>query len=154
MKDFEGAAECLPLIVDGIRRHSAVRNASIAAAEEQEKVHREQQALVKMKGTSTNPRTSLGDPKDGSFPHHGPSSAGVAVSEHQAGESRRAGAVRAGERQGSAVTRRLVTPGVARNSDELSSKMCPDFPLFKALSGGEGGSMSARVQPVVAAALR
>ncbi|CAM9120215.1 unnamed protein product, partial [Ectocarpus sp. 13 AM-2016] len=143
MKDFGGAAESLSLIVDGIRRHSAVRNTSIAAAEEQEKVQREQQALVKMRRTTTNPRTSLGDRKDDSFPHHGLD-----------GESRGAGAVRAGERQGSATIRQLVRPGVARISNEVSSKMCPDFPLLKALSGGEGGSMSARVQPVTAAALR
>ncbi|CAM9599697.1 unnamed protein product, partial [Ectocarpus sp. 4 AP-2014] len=87
MKYFGGAAESLSLIVDGIRRHSAVRNASIAAAEEQEKVQREQQALVKMRRTSTNPRTSLGDRKDGSFSHRGLD-----------GESRGAGAVRARER--------------------------------------------------------
>ncbi|CAM9205112.1 unnamed protein product, partial [Ectocarpus sp. 12 AP-2014] len=89
VKDFGRAAESLSLIVDGIRRHSAVRNASIAAAEEQEKVQRDQQALVKMRRTSTHHTTSLGDRKDGSFPHHG-------LDE----ESRGAGAVRAGQRQG------------------------------------------------------
>lgn len=131
MKDFEGAADHISLILDGIRRESAVRCASAAAAEEQEKLQREQQIA----GKTTNPSNRQ---------------EGKTLAGQQAGGSAAATATA----RSSAVARRMNMPGGARRDMDFVSKMCPEYPLFKALSAGEGGSMSTRAQSVVSVAFR
>lgn len=144
MKDFEGAADHISLILDGICRESAVRCASAAAAEEQEKLQREQQIAVKTTNASNN-NTTMGS----SFSPQGPGSKGKALADQQAGRSAAEPATAR-----SAAAKRMKMPGGARKNKDFVSKMCPEYPLFKALSVGEGGSMTTRAQPVVSVALR
>ena len=146
VQDFEGAADCISLMMDGIRRRSAVRTASTAAAEEHEKLLREQQI-------AGNAQPS-GDGSIGvSRAHQGTPSSGNTLATQQAGESGRAAATpAAGQKDG--VIRRVAIPGVARKKKASVFKMSPENPLFKTLSAGEGGTMSTRTQPAAAAALR
>lgn len=144
VKDFEGAADHISLILDGICHESAVRCASAAAADEQEKLHREQQIAVKMTNASSNNTTI-----DSSFSPQGSGSEGKTVTTQQAGAS---GVAPAAAR--SAVPRRTKLSGGARKTKDFVSKMCPEYPLFKALSAGEGGAVSTRAHPVASVALR
>lgn len=140
--------------MDGIRRRSAVRSASTAAAEEQEKLLRDQQAAGKTTTTSIATKTSRDGSIDNSPALQGTPSNGATLATQQVGGSGGAAAVPAAARQVSVATRRVAAPGAARKKKAFVSRMSPEHPLFKALSAGEGGSMSTRAQPVASAALR
>lgn len=141
--------------MDGIRRRSAVRTASTAAAEGQEKFLRgcsRQQVAGNVTTTSTTTQASRDGSTDSSRAQGTPSG-GTALASQQVEGSGGAAAVPAAVRDGG-VMRRVAIPGVARKKKASVSKMSPEHPLFKALSAGEGGTMSTRAQPVAAAALR
>lgn len=61
---------------------------------------------------------------------------------------------RAVEAKGGALARRVVIPGRVRQNHDHVSNMRPDYPLFKALPPGEGGTMNTRAQSAAAAAMR
>lgn len=154
IQEFEGATDCISLIMDGIRRRSAVRRASTAAAEGQEKLLREQQVAGKTTATRSTMKTSRDDSNDDSPAAGGLPSNGATTGAQQAGGSGGTGAAPAAARVGGVVARRVGVPGGARKMTTSVSRMSPKRPLFKALSAGEGGAMSTRAQPVSAAALR
>eukprot|EP00752_Nemacystus_decipiens_P006721 g6044.t1 len=152
IQDFEGAADCISLIIDGIRRRSAVRTASIAAAERQEKLLREQQIAGKQTTTAT--MQSSGDGSIISSPARPRMlSSGAALASQQVGGAGATTVAPAAARNGS-VTRRAAILGVSRRKKASEAKRSPEHPLFKSLSAGEGGTMSTRAQPVAAVALR
>lgn len=139
--------------MDGIRRRSAVRSASTAAAEGQEKLLREQQVAGKITPTSNTMPQSRDGASGGPLAPQDTRSNGATFSAQQVGGSGGTAAVPAAARKDS-VTRRVAIPGAARKKKASVSKMSPEHPLFKALSAGEGGAMSTRAQPVAAAAQR
>ena len=148
INEFEGAAESVSLILDGIRRHSAVRCASTAATEEHEKLVREQRA------TNTNKGATRGGSADGHRASEGSPSDTAEPAAQQAGKPAANGALPATARKASAAARWVTTPGGARKTKAPSSRMCAEHPLLKALSAGEGGAMSTKAQSAFVAALR
>ncbi|CAM9710801.1 unnamed protein product, partial [Scytosiphon promiscuus] len=142
VKDFEGVADHVSLILDGIRRRSGVRCASTAAAEEQGKLQRGQQAAGKTTAGAISTEERSGSSAKGPTTHHGTTRPGGA------GAAPTAGAKIGG------LARRVVIPGRARQNHDFVSKMRPDYPLFKALPQGEGGVMSTRAQAPTSAAMR
>lgn len=151
IQEFEGVADCISLIMDGIRGRSAVRSASTAAAQGQEKLLREQKVAEKMTTTSKTPQTSR---DDGCATLQGTPSSGAPRAAQQLGGSGRTEPVPAASLKDRVMTRRVAIPGMERRKKASFSRISPEHPLLKALSTGEGGTMSTRTQPVAAAALR
>eukprot|EP00903_Cladosiphon_okamuranus_P016193 g14943.t2 len=152
-QEFEGAADLISLIIDGIHRRSAVRNASTAAAEGQEKLLREQQVAGKVTSASNTMPQSRDGSIDSPLAPQGTPSNRVTVSAHQVGGPGGTADVPTAARK-DCVTRRVAIPGAAGKKRDSASKMSPEHPLFKALSAGEGGAMSTRAQPVATVAQR
>ena len=152
IQDWEGAADCISLIMDGIRRRSAVRTASAAAAEGQKKLLREQQIAGKTATTSTTQPTRDGPINGSPFPQGTPSN-GAALAAQQVGGPVGTAVVLAAAHSDN-VARRVAIPGVAKKEKASVSRMSPEHPLGKSLSAGGGGTMGTRVQPAAAAALR
>lgn len=148
INEFEGAAECVSLVLDGIRRQSAIRCASTAANEEQEKLVREQRAMNTTEGSAG------GDSVNGSrAPGRSPSDR-TELPAQQAGGSGTNGALQASERKAEVAPTRVTIPGGTRKSKAPTSRICAEHPLYKTLSAGEGGAMSTKASSAVVAALR
>lgn len=162
MADFEGASDHVQLLVDGVRRHSAIRSSASAAAafaEEQGKVQREQEVLGQAAAlVRDGNRSSI---EDHSAPQRLPMGKPAKVEDGgSSGEAvAGAGSGNNAQKEGKdcAMPARVAFPRGKRqvkvSGKRSLSKLWTDFPLFKRLSG-EGGAMSARVQPLVAVALR
>lgn len=152
MTDFEGAGDHISLLLDSIRRQSAVRFTATAVVQEQEKAQREQQtadkaAVLLQSGKSPSAEDSFAPQalaKAGSGMARGgaPSAALTVAASANAQTPKMGAALLSGRRT------------VGRDPGKRSaSGICPKNPLFKSLSG-EGGAIVTRSQAVVVAALR